>query len=971
MAKERVITQTGTLDSGTVLRAAIYNPGVAIPQKYVAIPLFDWLAFGFVRVTNGVTWIGAAFTYVVNVNFLKSGWAGEDASDSNNFTITLPISGATNTETRDWGGGSFVVSCVFEEEESADTTGLFPATFGPSIAHGPKQTTRIFRERTKVGEFFSVEITMGDLSISKSIEITESNAFYLAETGDWGDYGCFQEADVFNWGLVTECGLSSTVDLDGTPIALTCALSGSSAGHSVSGSSAHAIAPGVTGGPSTSHRTIARSEIVPDRSWSLHTYLRAMEDAYPSDVDFRVDRKSDDLNALVVCGVDGTEQDTENQRRFSYSGQFLDATYAPMTVAMNSDGVDSPYSKTWTAAHTQPASDDVDEFQDFTLGVDAGWISDNNEETEDWRGFIQLGASEAIGSLTHETAYVVNLETSPFWEPGDDTTVGDSGGYILITASGGVGSAQFVFTESLREFNPYDDWSAGIDLECVLQYSAAGQDFLLSVDDAEQVKEWEGTIPSANVDTTFTFDLRAPHNASVTTDSTQSRYLEEGWYFGVIRAHYVEFSGIPDGVTLRVKSITIKRRDRSRVNFGLPTRPWLDNGVGSNYLRHVFGESYKVALEVPGMAETGGVYGYPDVTSFFYNIDNFHPGWSAVNSASAEILGLALMWINGIHGAYWNGSAWVSSIDGDARTSLALHFAEGADAIRWYPYMGEMRGAYGEVTPMRVGKVLRGRIGAVVIDNVAHEGASAIDVTFSGGASSSEIVATDAEGLALSSPRKWGSATATVNGNTVTSNLYNRWVMWSGFATVPSTLYRAIEVDSPRAWLHISVENRIRTYHIPSLSLVFESAEYPIDAWHRLRYDRRRGKLFMLGVDGSEFVVFVSEDGGFTGEEVLRVTAQTALLETHSEESKVTLYFENGAEVNRQETDTGNLGDWGSAEVVQYDNSGTLADLIADLLDMAREQRHNGAVYLVATQSGTTKVFRSHDVGKTFEIVLT
>jgi hypothetical protein len=225
--------------------------------------------------------------------------------------------------------------------------------------------------------------------------------------------------------------------------------------------------------------------------------------------------------------------------------------------------------------------------------------------------------------------------------------------------------------------------------------------------------------------------------------------------------------------------------------------------------------------------------------------------------------------------------------------------------------------------------------------------------------------------MALSPPLKWGASLAYVNGEIVESTLYNRWVMWSGFSSITDLVYRAMEVDNPRAWLHISVENKIRTYFTYNLSLAFESAEYPVDYWRKLRVDSRRGKLFMLGVDGSEYVVYSSEDGGYTGEEVLRVTAQTALLEVHSEESKVTFYFENGAEVYRQESDTGDSGDWSSPAVVQYDNSGTLTDLSADLLDMGREQRKNGAVYLAATQAGDTKVFRSPDVGKTFEIVLT
>lgn len=784
MPKTRTIVWKGTITEGLfrVETEPLATPPFRPYWMDMGIPELTFTALGF-SVRAWIFWDGSPpSTLDFRTRLTLTVPTGFTGSAQVEGTFTTINEG--DDDSIDWAGGEITITAEVEEVAVLIPEEFFPATFGPSIAHGPKKTTKWFRERVVLGSDIVIEANVGGASLSVSCEVTSLNQFYLDDPAK--GYQASGSA------MATAVPLATTVTMENSitfgalsPVDLSCPLSGSAHGHEVGGESVSAVAPaGARSG--TIHRTSAATSIWPGRVWKLFTYFRAMEDAYPSNIDLRIDRRSDDLNALVSCPSDGTEADTESQERYTASGAFEDSSYAAgpyvgdMSMSYSPGYTDVDW---FITGITQPTSLAVNRHTDFQCGLDADWVLDNNEETEDWRCLPQSDVPADVGSLTHDADYEFDDGTNTTWANVANVTVSNSGGYLVLAVSGGTGSAQRTF-DSGHEQDPKFDMQAGTDLKITIQANGANKPFTLELDG----KTWEGeTGGTPNSDSTVTFDYRGPHNATAETDSVQSRWAigTEGPYFGVNAAAVIKLSGLEDGVTYKVNSIKLARRASSRVTFGLPTRPWLPSGGGSDYLRHVFGESFKVSLEVPGMYTTeipsGVIYNWITVQQLFDTIDA-RPGWSYVNDASAEQLSKFLMYVNGIHSAFWNGVAWVPAVDMDADAGVDLILCEAADVIRWYPYMGEMGGDYDDETPMRVGKVLRGRIGAVVIDPDTHEGAAGVPVTFSGGSSPAESVDTDAEGYARSEGRKFGSGTAQVGESSVSVEVFNRWIAWSGFS---------------------------------------------------------------------------------------------------------------------------------------------------------------------------------------------
>jgi hypothetical protein len=972
------------------------TPGPDLPALDIGLPAFQISCFsGKITISGRPRWTGgqtppngnATLRYELTV-ITGSGLTGSDTGISSGVTLTTPAFGSSDDMDIDLDGDEITVTFQVEEVPTRATDPDWADEFGPEVEYGPKETTDNRRELIVAGSDIVVAGSVAGASIF--LEIPISAGFepvgdqFFVDMPDafgnptWSGYTTVITTVATAYPMQAEINIEaefSFVSVDGTHNAiLTCPFTGSDGNHSVSGATCGAFAAGsgrtgVNAGPA--YRTQASTTTRPTKDYEAFFYLRAGENAYPGSVNIRANRYLGATNELLTVPADGTVGDSYSQRYWDYNGSFGEITNATL-LSTQSDESQLPGS--WPDSAVQPPDGPlVDEYLiAYYAGLDSDWLADNDEEQTDWPFMIQSEVPTSVGSLVHEEDFEIDLGTAGDWDALNvDTTVTDAGGYIEIAASGGEGSAELVF-DFPGEYSPKHEWQAGMQPVLVLQTDDAGSDFTFSVNDTEQTKEWSDSIGTADSDETFTFDLRAPHNATVDTDSTQSRYNEEGWYFGVNKAVSVRFSGIPDGTTLRVKSLTLKRLDRSFVHFGLPTGPWLPNGAGSEYLRHVFGESNKVALEAAGMTRVivSGLLGYPTVENFFDLIADWRPGWSAVDTSTADTEDKPLMYIGGIHGAYWNGAEWVNTWHTDARTSVPLVLCEAAHAIRWYPYMGEPGGAYGRVTPMRVGKVMRGKVGVVVVDSTNHVGLPGQTVQVTGGASPPETLTTDANGFARSSARKYGSGTASVNAAEVSFTLYNRWVAWAGFSAVGLAQdFRAVEADSARTWLHIGVGPVIRTYHTLLGTLVFESEAYAgVDYWMRLRVDNRHASLLCLGKQGADtYRVFLSYDGGFTGTEVMTVTAQSALLEVDSERGIVTLFYEDGAGVFVVSSENGGeVGTWGSPAAVQYEDE----QLDGTLLDCGHDQRINGRQFLAITIEDDTKVLISEDLGASFGLVL-
>lgn len=784
------------------------TPGPDLPALDLGLPSFQISCFsGKITISGRPRWTGgqtppngnATLKYELTV-ITGSGLTGSDTGISSGMTLTTPAFGSSDDMDIDLDGDEITVTFQVEEVATRATDPDWADEFGPEVEHGPKETTDTRRELIVAGSDIVVAGSVAGASISLTIPISAGfepagDQFFLDMPDafgnpTWSGYTVVITTVATAYPMQAEINIEAEFDFGGIIAPLTCPFTGSDGNHSVSGATCGAFAAGsgrtgVNAGPA--YRTQASTTTRPTKDYEAFFYLRAGESVYPGSVNIRANRYLGATNELLTVPSAGTVGDSYSQRYWDYNGVFGERTSATL-LSTQSDESQLPGS--WPDSAVQPPDGPLaDEYLPaYYTGLDADWLDDNDEEPTDWPLMIQSEVPTSVGSLAHEEDFEIGLGTAADWSA-TNASVSDAGGYIEIAASGGDGSAELVFDFD-GEYSPRHEWQAGMQAVLVLQTDDAGSDFTFTVNDTEQTKEWEDSIGTADTDATFTFDLRAPHNATVPTDSAQSRYFEEGWYFGVNKAAFVRFSGIPDGTTLRVKSLTLKRLDRSFVHFGLPTGPWLPSGAGeSDHLRHVFGESNKVVLEAAGMTRTlvpPGIYNYayPTVENFFDLIADWRPGWSAVDASTADTEDKPLMYIGGIHGAYWNGAAWVNTWHTDARTSVPLVLCEAAHAIRWYPYMGEPGGAYGRVTPMRVGKVMRGKVGIVVVDIINHEAFEGQNVAVSGGATSPETVTTDVNGFGRSSARKYGNGLAVLGANSVSFEVWNRWVAWAGFAAI-------------------------------------------------------------------------------------------------------------------------------------------------------------------------------------------
>jgi len=863
MAKTRTITFRGTITDGIFALTTQY----LVPRTWMdmSLPVYTLSALGF-QITSEAYWDGSpgvALNFRTKLTLTCPSPFGGSNTSVNAIEFTAPV-GTNASYSTDYTGGTFEITVKVEEVPTRSASGTFPTTFGSLVVHGPTKTTAMYRERVRVdASAIVIAATLGAATLTQTIAVTSGTQFFLDTYGN--DYGTGASAlmtAVPNGGTAS---MDTEIDLGGTVVSLSCPLTGSDGGHSVSSVSATAPS-GVRNG--AIHRTLANATIWPVKEWELYTYFRAMEDAYPSNVDVRVDREIGDTNHLVSCPSDGTLADSEEQERYSAFGQFSDQTYAGGPYLGDFSQSYSGYSGiVWsTSGLTQPTSLNVNQYLDFQCGIDSAWLTAQQEEPEDWRLFVQSDLSDSVGTLTHEPDYTVE-DGSNAWTNVSHVTLSNSGGYVVLAVAGGTGEASRSLAPTPAQEQPGKmDWQAAQQLEVILQANASSKPFTIEVNG----KEWSGTTnSSANTDSTVLFDLRAPHNATADTDSTQSRWPigTEGDFFGVNATPDIVIKDLESGVTYKINSIKLVRQTRSKVCFGLPTRPWLSNGVGSSYLRHVFAESYKVALEIAGMYVTGTSPGWPSVQDFFDSID-IRPEWSAVDTATAAQLAADLMYLGGIHGAYYDGAAWQHSIDLDATAGLSVVLAESADVIQWYPYMGIPGGSYQKATPMYVGKVLRGRVGAVVIDPATHEGASGVDVTYTGGASVAETVGTDAEGFSRSEGRKYGSGTVEVNGNTVSVSQYNRWIAWSGFSEATES-DDGLSVDFSPAQRFVRAYNKDGTIRLAFANdanwLTFTETDTAIAGNIReVRWERRNreARLFLLYLDGADLWLAATKTEG-------------------------------------------------------------------------------------------------------------
>lgn len=190
----------------------------------------------------------------------------------------------------------------------------------------------------------------------------------------------------------------------------------------------------------------------------------------------------------------------------------------------------------------------------------------------------------------------------------------------------------------------------------------------------------------------------------------------------------------------------------------------------------------------------------------------------------------------------------------------------------------------------------------------------------------------------------------------------NRRQYWIGYRLPQQDepAHAAMVVDSTRQWLHVSGGAKIRTLHLATMALGFQSVDWPVDFWMRLRIDPRRGHLYALGKQGSTWKGFRSEDGGATGEEIIAVTARTATMVADSERGALVIFWENQGPVQRQASING--GQTWSAPQAILEGSQTVT---GEILDSTHDRRRPVLLLALKTSTGV-RILLSEDLGETW-----
>jgi hypothetical protein len=286
------------------------------------------------------------------------------------------------------------------------------------------------------------------------------------------------------------------------------------------------------------------------------------------------------------------------------------------------------------------------------------------------------------------------------------------------------------------------------------------------------------------------------------------------------------------------------------------------------------------------------------------------------------------------------------------------------DRIEWYPGCGDVFALrdwrYGDQLLAAGAKIMRGQAhGLVLTQSMQPRRGAVVSVAESlTGEDAGQGVSGDRGEYQTGLPYARGRVDhdVRVERQAVTNTFWSRKRTRAAFRAGSGGNHRAIEVDSVRGWLHVGDLKRIKTYSLQTWTLAFESADYNVDEWHGLRVDQRAGKLAGCAKHGSLFEVWVSDDGGETAVQVLTMTATSAAIEWDSERNVLVAIWENGAELQRQESlDAGET--WSSAQAISG-MSGTV-------LDMSHDHR-SGQMQMALLQSGSLSIWSSDDLGLTW-----
>lgn len=878
----------------------------------------------------------------------------------------------------------------FTPETDQDfTEGSFPTYGGASAPDTPPQGDLAIVERIKPGTKVSALIAA---EVSFAVICTPSQSYPSSASGSALSDRTVNEDRGLDYTFLFRtkasakedtCTATSSLNWLGashTNVSCNSSAGAASASASASGSSRTCIAN--ASGACKQAWADASDSITPKRQYRLKGVVRRMEQPYPNA----------QLTVRAQAGVD-VDITANAAGEFEYLGEQEEWSAVVTTYAADSSA--TPISD------SDSRSDSRSEWGEVWVKLKADWLSAEGLESTLWRVLQRAYAPYNVFSL-------VQAAEKPLSSGYSGTGPAD----ISRTLSLANGADADLDGLSFANFSLQGYAYVDVRLKKTGSNRAIGMKF--------STKEWTkdkngAAITVTNSFQTFRLDLLAPTNGTAETDDKDSKFpyataspitVSDSEMWGVSNASAILLTGL-DSETYTVEWVKLVRDAFSRVTAlnGYSNFVLASVGDTSEYLVRLldgFTDGRRSLEHIALIHNTvTDAYTHRTLDQVADSINGGPPdgdqpadGWVATKNsfvltgcspASPLLPALSPCWLNLARHAVWlegagakySSGMWAYGFHLDCASARQMQAQMLYDRLTYFPpgigdalqLEGGSVSYDGGRFQIRAATTLRSLAGGVVLDSTPLR-AAGIHVAVNGGTDGE--ASTEADGTYRTGiPYPPGGVTRAVMADVGTAPSVNiafktRVQKRACFRVVVSTVFRAIEADSPRAWLHLSDGKRILTDHTVSGLPAFESGEYAnVDYWHRLRTDARRGVLYALGKEGSTtFRLYVSEDGGVTGVERLTMTASSAIIEVDSERGVVALWYSDGADSDKvyrtQSTDGGVT--WSSPETVSYAS----ALLYGLLLDGAHDPRMDGRLFIVITISGDTRVLRSDDLGQSF-----
>jgi len=196
---------------------------------------------------------------------------------------------------------------------------------------------------------------------------------------------------------------------------------------------------------------------------------------------------------------------------------------------------------------------------------------------------------------------------------------------------------------------------------------------------------------------------------------------------------------------------------------------------------------------------------------------------------------------------------------------------------------------------------------------------------------------------------------------------YTRLPLRTVTTLVLAPQWRALEVDAPRAYLHVASTGRMDVYFQADGAWLMGDDHWDNLQPQMVRIDRRWDMLFAIYADGTAggtLKVIRSANRLEKWQEVLTLTARSAVIETISARGIIVSLWENSGNVQVQYSFDGGTT-WTLPQNALLDGSPFTGELLDSDYDPAWD-----AIYLIRKSGSTVSVLKSYDLGANFSTMI-